>query len=303
MSVKTTKETCNQDITFKRNAYVEGSFIVPTFYDIYAKIDDEPYSLGDYLDGMANPKLPFSIYDAEKGHETYSFYSEWDQATENENYAFEIPLSLILTETVAYSTKLVDFTDPNDTLGEADSSAAVSYIIPYNYLTIQGLKKDNGAYKAISLALGPAHNYVIDEINNKICELQDVAEIKSLSVSKGSTNVFTCTGKWYNMPSITDNSLNTLIIMATNGTITYQASVNMPIKYTLKRIEGSTSGQLASYKPGIAIVPMAYGSTSDDVGNVRVEFTYYNKDTDYIKIDLDQCAFASDFQFKFYLKG
>lgn len=55
MSVKTTKETCNQDITFKGNAYVEGSFIVPTFYDIYAKIDDEPYSLGDYMNGTYVP--------------------------------------------------------------------------------------------------------------------------------------------------------------------------------------------------------------------------------------------------------
>ena len=134
-------------------------------------------------------------------------------------------------------------------------------------------------------------------------DFQDVAEINDLSVSKGSTNVFTYTGKWYNMPYITNNSLNTLIIIATNGTITYQASVNMPITYTRESITTSSYGYLASYKPGIAIVPMAYGSTSDDVGNVRVEFTCYNKDTDYIKIDLDQCAFASDFQFKFYLKG
>lgn len=77
----------------------------------------------------------------------------------------------------------------------------------------------------------------------------------------------------------------------------------MSVKTTKETCNQDITFKRNAYVEGSFIVPMAYGSTSDDVGNVRVEFTYYNKDTDYIKIDLDQCAFASDFKFKFYLKG
>lgn len=301
MSVKTTKETCNQDITFKRNAYVEGSFIVPTFYDIYGNIDGEIYSLGDYLDSMTTPKLPFSLTD--NGTPVYRLYSEYDNVTENTNYVFDIPYSLISIKDLYYATRLIGYTDPNDAISNADAIAALSCAIPQNTFTLQGIKKENDSYKAITLSLAPYNYLITNEIENKIFYIQLEREIRKLAFTKGSTNVFTYTGKWSSIPYRIDNNLNTLIIVASNGSTTYQASVNIPIRGSMSEGTSISQYHISTYKPGVTIVPMAYGSTSDDIGNVRVEFTDYGKDTDYIKIDLDQCAFASDFQFKFYLKG
>lgn len=254
MSVKTTKETCNQDITFKKNAYVEGSFIVPTFYDIYGGIDGERYSLGDYMSGTYVPIK-----------ETITMHPKIISIDNNANL---------------YLGHVIDIL-PNNSFAIFNDTTGVYFQLSNNYFTGKNAIFNFGY-------TGNTQKFSIDVRNNQINYYDGISKNDNkLTKVKFNLKHFTQT---VTMAFIED--INAVASLALANTTGHQYTATIPTDKKVELIIDINASYTASVNIAKGLrtaFQMCYGTTSDDVATC-----FASMDSNgLVTIDLDNVQLAS----------
>ena len=259
--IKTTKETCNQDITMKKNLYVEGSFQVPTFYDIYADIDGEPYSLGDYMNSLDSTYVTLATDQVITGHK---YLTNLSLANADKSEIFDITTKVLDADTA----NVVEFAREgtkgyyNNEYVFKDSSSgnlgAFSIFVSTTYTQFR-VKANNTTYK-ISLPLANT-------------TLASTASINALSAVT-MTNI---SGNRFKSKEYFQQSFDMIVINVKNSNVLYTATCMLGFQ-------------------GKGAFLLNYGSTSDDIATC---FAYIDNNYQ-LNIDLDNAQLTTGYSIEVY---